>query len=104
MAETLTLVALAADPERYHLIDVRDATDYAVAHVKGAVSIPLSDLADRAGEIPDDRIPVIVCNWGASRSDAGAATLRQLGHDGTLVLEGGTQGWLTATAEILPDP
>jgi len=35
MAKMLTLRALAADPDRFHLIDVRNADDYAAAHVKG---------------------------------------------------------------------
>jgi rhodanese-related sulfurtransferase len=52
MADMLTLAALAADPDRFHLIDVRDAEDYASAHVSGAVHIPLAQLGDRAGEIP----------------------------------------------------
>lgn len=48
MAEMLTLTALAADPDRFHLIDVRDADDYATAHVTGAVHIPPTELAKRA--------------------------------------------------------
>lgn len=35
MAQMLTLAALAADPDRFHLIDVRDAEDDAAAHVTG---------------------------------------------------------------------
>lgn len=44
MAETLTPKTLAANPERYHLIDVRDAEDYAAGHVEGAVHIPWPSL------------------------------------------------------------
>jgi len=47
MARMLTLAALAADPDRFHLIDVRDAA----AHVAGAVHIPLLEPEERAGEI-----------------------------------------------------
>ncbi|GGE24738.1 Rhodanese-like domain-containing protein [Gemmobacter megaterium] len=53
----LTLAALAADPDRFHLIDVRDADDYAAAQVTGAVHIPLAALEARVGEIPTDRTP-----------------------------------------------
>lgn len=103
MGETLTLVALAAQPERYQLIDLRDALEFAVAHVEGALNIPLADLATRADEIPAGLIPVAVCNWGGSRSAEGAAMLRRLGHEGTLTLEGGTQAWLAAAQKLALD-
>tara|TARA_R110002074_G_scaffold139168_1_gene284643 strand:- start:5886 stop:5996 length:111 start_codon:yes stop_codon:yes gene_type:complete len=34
MAEMLTLAALAVAPDRFHLIDVREAEDYTAAHVR----------------------------------------------------------------------
>ncbi|SMH38578.1 rhodanese-like domain-containing protein [Maritimibacter sp. HL-12] len=94
MAGMLTLGALAADPDRFHLIDVRDAEDYAAAHVAGAVHVPLSDLAARADEIPAGKTPVTICGKGGGRSAEGADILDKLGHPGALWLEGGTNGWL----------
>ncbi|MBC7284006.1 rhodanese-like domain-containing protein [Hoeflea sp.] len=94
MAEMLTLAALAADPDRFHLIDVRDAGDFTIAHVAGAVHIPLTELADRVNDIPAGKIPVTICGKGGGRSTQGAALLRQLGHKDALWLEGGTNGWL----------
>ncbi len=57
MAQMLTLAALAADPARFHLIDVRDAEDYAAAHVAGAVHIPRVALEDRAVDLPAGKTP-----------------------------------------------
>lgn len=94
MVQMLTLAALAADPDRFHLIDVRDAEDYAAAHVTGAVHIPLAGLAARAGEIPAGKRPVTVCGKGGGRSAEGADMLQELGHLDALWLEGGTTGWL----------
>lgn len=94
MAQMLTLAVLAADPDRFHLIDVRDAEDYAAAHVAGAVHIPLAELEDRAGEIPVDGIAVTICGKGGGRSAEGADLLNRLGHSDALWLEGGTNGWL----------
>lgn len=102
MAETLTPKTLAANPERYHLIDVRDAEDYAAGHVEGAVHIPLAELEARLGEIPDDRVPVTICRVGGGRSAAAAELLSRSGHPDGLALEGGTLGWQaaqTATSE-----
>jgi rhodanese-related sulfurtransferase len=94
MTEMLTLAALAADPTRFHLIDVRDAEDHAAAHVAGAVHIPLTELEARVGEIPAGKTPVTICGKGGGRSAEGADMLRKLGHPGALWLEGGTNGWL----------
>jgi rhodanese-related sulfurtransferase len=94
MAQMLTLAALVADPARFHLIDVRDAEDYAAAHITGAVHIPLADLAGRAGELPAGRIPVTICGKGGGRSAEGADILNRLGHPDAVWLEGGTTGWL----------
>ncbi len=94
MAEMLTLSALAADPDRFFLIDVRDADDYAAAHVTGAVHIPLADLAGRAGDLPAGKTPGTICGKGGGRSAEGAEMLTKLGHPEALWLEGGTTGWL----------
>lgn len=94
MTEMLTLAALAADPTRFHLIDVRDAEDHAAAHVADAVHIPLTELEARVGEIPADKTPVTICGKGGGRSADGADVLRKVGHPGALWLEGGTNGWL----------
>lgn len=95
MAEDmLTLAVLAADSGRYYLIDVRDAGDYAAAHVYGAVHAPLDELAGRASEIPAGKIPVTVCGKGGGRSSEGARMLRGLGRKDVLWLEGGTTGWI----------
>jgi rhodanese-related sulfurtransferase len=94
MAQMLTLAALADDPDRFHLIDVRDAEDYATAHVTGAVHIPLAELEARVGEIPTGKTPVTICGKGGGRSAEGADILNRLCHPDALWLEGGTIGLL----------
>lgn len=93
MAQMLTLAALAAEPDRFHLIDVRDAEDYDAAHVAGAVHIPLAELEDRAGDLPAGKTPVTICGKGGGRSAEGVDILNRLGHPDALWLEGGTTGW-----------
>lgn len=92
MAAMLTLAALAADPDRFHLIDVRDAEDYAAAHVAGAVHISLSELEVRARELPAGKTPVTICGKGGGRSAEGADILNRFVHPDALWLEGGTTG------------
>ncbi|WP_197919122.1 rhodanese-like domain-containing protein [Thiosulfatihalobacter marinus] len=93
MAEMLTLTALAADPGRFHLIDVRGAQDCVAAHVNGAAHTSLADLEARASEIPAGKTPLTICGKGGGRSAEGAEILRQAGHSGALWLQGGTIGW-----------
>ncbi len=94
MDRMLTLAALAADPDRFYLIDVRDAEDYTAAHVRGAVHVPLAELEARVGELPPGRTPVTICGKGGGRSAEGAQILRNAGYSDALWLEGGTNGWL----------
>lgn len=94
MAGMLTLAALVADPDRFHLIDVRDAEDFAAAHVTGAVHIPLAEIEDRAGDLPAGKTPVTICGKGGGRSAEAAEILNRLGRPDALWLEGGTTGWL----------
>jgi rhodanese-related sulfurtransferase len=43
------------------LVDVRPKEEYDADHLPGAISIPLADLIDRAGELPVDKIVVLYC-------------------------------------------
>jgi hypothetical protein len=42
-------------------VDVRTAAEYANSHPKGAISIPLSELADRYQELPRDKEIITIC-------------------------------------------
>jgi rhodanese-related sulfurtransferase/DNA-binding transcriptional ArsR family regulator len=42
-------------------VDVRPAEEYTAAHIPGALSIPLEQLADRLAELPDDVEVVAYC-------------------------------------------
>jgi len=76
------------------LVDVRTPEEYEDGRVPGAISIPLSTLSQRAGEIPRDRRVYVICASGG-RSLAGADVLNQAGWDTVSVAEG-TKGWLAA--------
>ncbi|HKQ99965.1 MAG TPA: rhodanese-like domain-containing protein [Pyrinomonadaceae bacterium] len=44
------------------VIDVRPATSYQQAHVKGAINIPLEQVESRLGELPRDKMIVTYCS------------------------------------------
>lgn len=43
------------------LVDVRAAESYAAGHAKGAVSIPVDQVAARASELPKDKLIITYC-------------------------------------------
>lgn len=73
------------------LIDVRTPTEHAVGAIPGALCLPLDDLRERHGEIPDG--PVIVHCQVGQRGHTAARLLTQLGYD-VRNLDGGYRTWL----------
>jgi rhodanese-related sulfurtransferase/DNA-binding transcriptional ArsR family regulator len=43
------------------VLDVRPAEEYLAGHIPGALSLPVAELADRIGELPDDTDIVVYC-------------------------------------------
>ncbi|NLZ98212.1 MAG: adenylyltransferase/sulfurtransferase MoeZ [Micrococcus sp.] len=77
------------------LVDVREPKEIELGRIPGALSIPLGDLSERAGELaPDDEI-VVYCQSGV-RSERAVRQLRQLGFSHVSHLDEGFQSWLAA--------
>lgn len=73
------------------IVDVREADEYEVGHIKGAKNIPLSEIRDRLNEIPKDR-PVYLHCRSAQRSYNAALALGHLGFDNVYNVSGGFMG------------
>lgn len=93
------LAALMSGAERVVLVDVREATEFAIAAIPGSVSIPLAELQRRVSELDPDRTHVLSCHHGP-RSERAYAMLQSAGFDRLLLLEGGIDGW---AARVDPD-
>lgn len=74
------------------LVDVREDWEYAHGHIAGAIHIPLNELQERVGEVPDDKPVVVVCAHGI-RSVYGSQILVSLGYGSVYNLVGGTAEW-----------
>jgi rhodanese-related sulfurtransferase len=76
------------------LLDVRAPEIYAKQHVTGARNIPVAELGDRQGELPEqlDHPIVTLCNMG-NLSISGMLVLQSLGYRNVRSLNGGTVGW-----------
>lgn len=74
------------------VIDVREPSEYAEAHVPGAASLPMSRLGNRLDEL-DRTDPVYVVCASGGRSAAMTDLLVASGLDAYSVA-GGTAGWI----------
>jgi len=75
-------------------IDVRSNTQYSLGHVKGALSIPGSQLVKRFGEVPLQKTIITYCACSAEQS-SGHAAGDLLGHGvkNVYALKGGWLEW-----------
>jgi adenylyltransferase/sulfurtransferase len=79
--------------ETVRLIDVREADEWAVAHLPQAELIPLSQFQQSATQVlsPDEAI-VLYCHHGM-RSARAQGFLKAQGYDNVLNLTGGIDAW-----------
>lgn len=84
---------------RAQLVDVRSATEFATAHLPGAINIPLEQIELRTADLEKNVPIVLVCQAGIR-----AALARDFlaGRDMELmVLEGGTDAWVKAGRPVI---
>jgi rhodanese-related sulfurtransferase len=73
------------------LLDVRENDEWEAGHAPQALHIPLGELAERIGEVPQDGDVYVVCRAGG-RSARATVYLNQNGWDAVNVA-GGMQVW-----------
>jgi rhodanese-related sulfurtransferase len=81
------------------LIDVRAPGEREQKRVAGSVSLPLNHLAERAGELPQDR-PLLVHCAGGYRSSIAASVLQRLGFARVSEMAGGLAAWEAAQLPV----
>lgn len=75
------------------LIDLRDPEKAAKGSIKGAVSIPASELAKTKDRFPANKTAPIILVDDAQASDESFAIVRGWGYTNTSVLRGGIGSW-----------
>ena len=85
---------LSDSPESLVILDVREQHTYEQDHIPGAINIPRGQLELRINEIlPDPTRRILVyCDFGRI-STLAAATLRDIGYERAIALDGGFQTW-----------
>lgn len=88
---------LLINREDAHVVDVREADEFAAGHMPDARNIPLAKLADRVGEIEKYKDkPLVVCCAAGMRSSKACAELAKLGFTKLYSLAGGVDAWVGA--------
>jgi len=88
-------------PEELLVLDVREDDEWRAGHVAGSMHIPLMELGNRYGELPDAQQTLVVCRVG-SRSAYAAGFLVQQGID-AVNLAGGLVAWEAAGRTLVTD-
>ncbi len=76
-------------------LDVRSQEEWDQVHVANSTLIPLDELQNRIGELPNDRDIVVVCLSG-HRSEEGVKTLQNAGFSRVNCMTGGLTAWKAA--------
>jgi rhodanese-related sulfurtransferase len=80
------------DWKDYHVIDARDAEQYAKEHIPGAVNIEWRQVLARRAELPKGKMILLYCNSGTLSAQA-AFALKLAGVENVLILQGGLSQW-----------
>ena len=83
------------------VLDVREDDEWQAGHVAGSLHIPLMELGNRYGELPDAEQTLVVCRVG-NRSAYAAGFLIQQGID-AVNLAGGLVAWEVAGRALVAD-
>lgn len=73
-------LAKARSLEGAVIVDVRQPSEYASGHVRGAVNIPVGELESRLGELPDKDAPLFLYCASGARSARATALLKSHGY------------------------
>lgn len=84
------------------VIDVRMPGEYDEAHVPGAVLVPLPELPERLGDVPDETTAYVICKVGG-RSMKACEFLVSQGYQAVNVA-GGTDAWIESGRDTVSGP
>ncbi len=82
------------------LVDTRERPEFDVGHLRGAILLPPTQLADRPPELPEDALVVTYCTAGYRSGLASVELERRLGRN-VYSLTGGIIGWFNSGGPIV---
>ena len=82
---------------QFHLIDVREESEWAAGHLPGARHLSKGIIErDIETTIPDPRAPMVLYCGGGFRSALAADNLQKMGYTNVASMDGGWRGWIEA--------
>src|SRR6202162_956639 len=80
--------------ESFHLVDVREESEWAKDHLPGAVHLSKGIIErDIEQRIPNLQAPIVLYCGGGYRSALAADNLQKMGYTNVLSMDGGIRGW-----------
>lgn len=93
VSEPNGLKKMIAEEEAYVLVDLRGHEEAVKGHIKGAVSIPRSQLVESKDLFPEDKSAPIILYDDEQVNGQTFALVRNWGYKNVTVLNGGASGW-----------
>ena len=94
-AEVTTAEGFELREEGAFVLDVREPSEWAEAHIPGATLIPLGELEARVSEVPAGQQVLVYCRSG-NRSQTGRDILLKAGFTQVTSMAGGIREWSAA--------
>jgi rhodanese-related sulfurtransferase len=80
--------------EKFHLVDVREESEYAKDHLPGAVHLGKGIIErDVEQQIPDPSAEIVLYCGGGFRSALAADNLQKMGYTNVISMDGGIRDW-----------
>jgi len=92
------LMKMKSGGERFKLVDVLDAEHYQKEHIKGAISLPVSDIEKKAGKMlkKAEKIITYCAGFDCQASTNAADKLISMGYKNVLDYKGGIKDYKEA--------
>ena len=87
-------------PDDLAVLDVREPFEWEAGHIDGSLHIPMMELPERLGDLPDGQT-LVVCKVG-SRSAQAVGYLARQGYD-VVNLAGGLYDWQAAGRALVTE-
>jgi rhodanese-related sulfurtransferase len=80
--------------EKFHLVDVREESEWAKDHLPGAIHLGKGVIErDVEQRIPDPGAEIVLYCGGGFRSALAADNLQKMGYTNVVSMDGGVRGW-----------
>jgi rhodanese-related sulfurtransferase len=90
--------------EKFHLIDVREDSEWLRGHIPGAIHLSRGVLErDIEKTVPDKNAPIVLYCGGGFRSALASDNLGKMGYRNVISMDGGWRGWTEAGFPVIRD-